>query len=306
MNQMALRSRRSFAWHVTRQVLPNPSVAVEYKIKKMSSSRDIEKEGSLPDEEAFGKVNNYIKEVFDILKLETNKVRKERDAFDEVAKKLEHVHFSKLVKLNVGGHLFSTSLETLTKDPGMFWTLSVSYSKILSIIWLSTVSVIVFILGSMLHAMFSGRFDTKPSEDGSYFIDRDGTHFRYILNYLRTGQLIVPQDKTVFKELLAEAEFYQVEGIINDLRAGSFKDSSLLTSDQCQILMNWLKDTWALKEANLFPSLLYRASRNGWAASNFHTRCDNRGPTLTVVQSENCTFGGYTEKSWRSKFYFSF
>jgi len=242
----------------------------------MSSTRDIVKEGSLPDEEAFGKVNNYIKEVFDILKLETNKVRKERDAFDEVAKKLEHVHFSKLVKLNVGGHLFSTSLETLTKDPG-----------------------------SMLHAMFSGRFDTKPSEDGSYFIDRDGTHFRYILNYLRTGQLIVPQDKTVFKELLAEAEFYQVEGIINDLRAGSFKDSSLLTSDQCQILMNMLKDTWALKEANLFPSLLYWASRNGWAASNFHTRCDNCGPTLTVVQSENCTFGGFTEKSWASKFYFS-
>jgi len=235
----------------------------------MSSSRDLEEEGSLPGEEALEKVNNYIKEVFDILKQETNKVRKERDAFDEVAKKLEHVHFSKLVKLNVGGHLFSTSLETLTKD-----------------------------LSSMLHAMFSGRFDTKPSEDGSYFIDRDGTHFRYILNYLRTGQLIVPQDRTVCKELLAEAEFYQVEGIINDLRAGSFKDSSVLTSDQCQILMNWLRNTDALKEANLFPCLLYRASRNGWAASDFHTRCDGRGPTLTVVKSGNCTFGGYTEQSW--------
>jgi len=85
----------------------------------MSSSRDLEEEGSPPGEEALEKVNNYIKEVFDILKHETNKVRKERDAFDEVAKKLEHVHFSKLVKLNVGGHLFSTSLETLTKDPGV-------------------------------------------------------------------------------------------------------------------------------------------------------------------------------------------
>jgi len=88
--------------------------------KKMSSSRDLEEEGSPPGEEAFVKVNNYIKEVFEILKHETTKVRKERDAFDEVAKKLEHVHFSKLVKLNVGGHLFSTSLETVNKDPGMF------------------------------------------------------------------------------------------------------------------------------------------------------------------------------------------
>ena len=61
----------------------------------------------------------------------------------------------------------------------------------------------------MLQAMFSGRFDTKPGEDGSYFIDRDGTHFRYILNYLRTGQLIVPKDEIIREELLAEAEFYQ-------------------------------------------------------------------------------------------------
>ena len=51
--------------------------------------------------------------------------------------------------------------------------------------------------GSILHAMFSGRFDTKPDKDGTYFIDRDGTHFRYILNYLRTKELIVPDDKTV-------------------------------------------------------------------------------------------------------------
>ena len=86
----------------------------------MSSSRALEEKGSSLGEESLEKVNSYIKAVFDILKQETNKVRKERDAFDEVAKKLEHVHFSKLVKLNVGGHHFSTSLETLTKDPGMF------------------------------------------------------------------------------------------------------------------------------------------------------------------------------------------
>ena len=64
--------------------------------------------------------------------------------------------------------------------------------------------------GSMLHAMLSGRFDTKSGEDGSYFIDRDGTHIRFILNYLRTGELIVPNDEIIHRELLAEAKFYQV------------------------------------------------------------------------------------------------
>ena len=150
--------------------------------------------------------------------------------------------------------------------------------------------------------MFSERFDTKPSEDGSYFIDRDGTHFRYILNYLRTGQFIVPEDKMVRRELLAEAEFYQVEGMINDLAVGSFKDSSILSLEQCQTLLNWLKETRAFTNAsangNLFPVLLYRASRNGWTASSFHSCCDNKGPTVTVVKSGNYIFGGYTDHQW--------
>ena len=91
--------------------------------------------------------------------------------------------------------------------------------------------------------MFSGRFDTKPGEDGSYFIDRDGTHFRYILNYLRTGKLLLPEDKVVRKELLTEAEFYQIEGILNAMKARPFKDSVILSSEQRQTLIDWLKET---------------------------------------------------------------
>ena len=146
----------------------------------------------------------------------------------------------------------------------------------------------------MLHAMFSGRFDTKPSEDGSYFIDRDGTHFRYILNYLRMGELIVPDDKIVRKELLAEAKF---EGIIEELTPKPFsKDSEMLSSDQGETLMNWLKNTPGFNDIGV--KLLYRASRHGWAAANFHSCCDNKGPTVKVAKSGNYIFGGYTEQHW--------
>ena len=93
------------------------------------------------------------------------------------------------VKLNVGGHYFTTSLQTLTKDPN-----------------------------SMLAAMFSGKFNMKPAEDGAFFIDRDGTHFRFILNYLRTGKLTLPEGTTDFKEFQAEAEFYQIRGILAELK----------------------------------------------------------------------------------------
>jgi len=68
--------------------------------------------------------------------------------------------------------------------------------------------------------------------------------------------------------------------------------------------MNWLKDTWALKEANLFPCLLYRALWNGWAASNFHSCCDNKGPTVTVIKSGTYIFGAYTEQPWEGRSHF--
>ncbi|RMX48524.1 hypothetical protein pdam_00008499 [Pocillopora damicornis] len=218
-----------------------------------------------PGDEALDKVNKHIKDAFDILKRETNRLRKERNAFDEVAKKFEHVHFSSMLKLNVGGHFFSTSLATMS---------------------------------SMLHAMFSGRFDTKPGEDGSYFIDRDGTHFRHILNYLRTGKLVLPDDKVVRKELLSEAEFYQIDGILDELKAKPFKDSAVLSSEERETLVDWLKDTRESLGDDYV--LLYRASRDGWSASNFHSCCDNKGPTVTVIKSRNYTFGGYTEQPWQS------
>ena len=163
-------------------------------------------------------------------------------------------------------------------------------------------SYALFLPGSMLHAMFSGRFDPKPSGDGSYFIDRDGTHFRYILNYLRTGQLLVPKDEMIRVELLSEAEFYQIEGIVNTLRESFFKDSEILSSEQRQTLVNWLKETGPITISN--EKLLYCASRNGWSSSDFHLCCNNKGPTVTVIKSGNYIFGGYTAKSWDGGYFF--
>ena len=88
--------------------------------RKMSSSRNSEEQISSHSSEVLEEVNKYVKKAFALLDRETNRVRKEMEAFDEAAKKLEHVHFSKMVKLNVGGHRFETSLATLNKDPGTF------------------------------------------------------------------------------------------------------------------------------------------------------------------------------------------
>jgi hypothetical protein len=45
--------------------------------------------------------------------------------------------------------------------------------------------------------------------------------------------------------------------------------------------------------------LIYRATQDGFEASQFHSKCDDKLNTLVVIKSENGNvFGGYTEQSW--------
>ncbi len=51
-------------------------------------------------------------------------------------------------------------------------------------------------------------------DEGFIFIDRDGTTFETILNYLRSGTLVIPP--YVAKESLrVEADFYGIQPIID-------------------------------------------------------------------------------------------
>jgi len=49
--------------------------------------------------------------------------------------------------------------------------------------------------------------------------------------------------------------------------------------------------------------LLYQGSRDGFTVSTFHSKCDNKGPTITLVTvgeeiSNIHIFGGYNSASW--------
>ncbi|KAJ0735793.1 putative chromatin remodeling & transcription regulator BTB-POZ family [Helianthus annuus] len=70
---------------------------------------------------------------------------------------------------------------------------------------------------SMLAAMFSGRYTVcKEPEKGYVFIDRDGKHFRHILNWLRDGVAPICNMSDLERvELLREAEYYQLLGLVD-------------------------------------------------------------------------------------------
>ena len=68
-------------------------------------------------------------------------------------------------------------------------------------------------------------------------------------------------------------------------------------------LSTWLKPV-AQSESSKWKRC-WRASVDGWAASTFHSGCNNKGPTVTIIRvGGKYIFGGYTNLSWgkRSNF----
>jgi len=90
--------------------------------------------------------------------------------------------FSSIIRLNVGGVHYSTSLDTLRGAPNH----------------------------SLLYMMFSGAFFVRPDEEGRYFIDRNGKAFASILDQLRNGFTVLPLDAQKRKLVLDEARYYGI------------------------------------------------------------------------------------------------
>ena len=59
-------------------------------------------------------------------------------------------------------------------------------------------------------------------------------------------------------------------------------------------LTNWIKP----RRSESDWRLCWRASRDGWDSSRFHSLCDEKGPTVTIVKVGKYIFGGYTSLSW--------
>ena len=60
-----------------------------------------------------------------------------------------------------------------------------------------------------------------------------------------------------------------------------------------KLVKSWLDGRKFMSE------LLYRKSRDGSTPDDFHNKCDNKGITMTIIETtKGNKFGGYTESSW--------
>jgi len=113
-----------------------------------------------------------------------------------------------IIYLNVGGIKYSTTRSTLTKYPN-----------------------------SMIGAMFSKLNPAQVDKDGCYFIDRNVPMFEYILQFLRSGELILPDSFKKHKLLKCEVDYYQIVPLVESLK----NNKSKFNRNQVMICISFIR-----------------------------------------------------------------
>ena len=183
------------------------------------------------------------------------------------------------LKLNVGGTRVAVRREVMTQFPG-----------------------------TLLEALFSGRWEDALLRDktGRIFLDVSPPCFKKIVDFLNLMKIAdptdppelpdtAPEDREAFARL---CDFFGLTAALTPPPVPALlRDSSIL--EECShvdALHGWLEGTEHHCE------LLYRASADGWTAAQFHAKCDDKGPTLTLIKSTGGhIFGGYADKPWSSQ-----
>ncbi|XP_062983504.1 BTB/POZ domain-containing protein KCTD12 [Elgaria multicarinata webbii] len=126
--------------------------------------------------------------------------------------------FPEIVELNVGGQVYVTRRGT-----------------------------VLSVRGSLLWRMFSQQEAAELPRDskGRFFLDRDGFLFRYILDYLRDQELVLPERFPERSRLQREAEYFQLPDLVRRLAAappitarfsGLLRDPSVCTDEPPGVL----------------------------------------------------------------------
>lgn len=103
-----------------------------------------------------------------------------------------------LIKLNVGGTRYTTSLATLTAIPEAYFS-----------------------------SLFSGDWQQVLTAEGEVFLDRDGERFKIILEYLRAARdqqaFLVPRnlERRELASLAAEAQYFGLVALQESLQAAA-------------------------------------------------------------------------------------
>jgi hypothetical protein len=128
----------------------------------------------------------------------------------------------------------------------------------------------------------------KSIEEATNLINKAELDIQNLKDIIFDGKLFIFEKNSdkINKTILGETKiiYAKIDSII---LSGRDQIKDLITL--CDIPIN---NKW---------NLIYRASKDGFGANDFHSKCDKQPNTLIIIKSEHGNiFGGYTEQDWTS------
>ena len=158
--------------------------------------------------------------------------------------------------------------------------------------------------GTKFEALFSGRWDKKLLKDssGRIFLDVNGDSFQAIVDYLNELAISceddapkLPSEEGGEGRLMNYLDCYL--NLFGIKVVSLMPDSRIITKrNEVNTIHQWLDEGGV--DGGL--ELIYRSSRDGLSAGKFHSKCDNVGPTLVIIETTGGkVLGGCTNTQWK-------
>ena len=107
---------------------------------------------------------------------------------------------------------------------------------------------------------------------------------------------------TTINELKREIKSLKAVQITDEKLENNLKSKDiLLNEEEKKMVCDWILKVMKSKGKIVNMTLLYKVTTHGDSASTFHSRCNNKGYTLTLVRNtKGYSCGGFTTASWSS------
>ena len=136
------------------------------------------------------------------------------------------------------------------------------------------------------------KVEIKKGNSNEKFINvYEGNNYNCVITDLNKNTIYEIRICCIYNDLVSEwSEIFKV-------KTDFISESKILNKEDKQKLYNWLNPLANGK--NVYLKLIYRRG-NDMSYKTFHSKCDNKGPTVVICKAKNEKFGGFTNINWES------
>jgi hypothetical protein len=127
----------------------------------------------------------------------------------------------------------------------------------------------------------------KVNEEATNLIKRAEEEIQNLKDIIFDGKIFMfeKNNEKINKSILGVSKISDNNIINSAILSEKYQTKQLMSLCEFKVDQKW--------------NLIYRASQDGFEASKFHSKCDNKLNTLIVIKPTNGNvFGGYTEQTW--------